>query len=296
MGVLKSVELTGFLAFAPAFAGTIWADVNRRIIQNCPHGRGRRLPSPPVWFRLCRLRDQRVAADMVEMKMRVDDEVDLVGITVDRFEPGAHLFAGPKADLEESGEPWTEPPGGVVLAIGVQPGVEQYPPLGMFDKKDRDRQGDVALATLHQTGELTGYRAAGECKELDRHRRLRSAVLADIPWIPLVCNARIAAPSALHNGESGHRDPLLNLRRGALKRLPALAVSEVASIRSLEWRQDYRAFGKEHLLHPRAERCRLWPLAQSPHRCASPYAPCSGARRAAPERRQPSHGGRFTVR
>ena len=56
MGVLKSVEPTGFLAFAPAFAGTIWADVNRRIIQNCPHGRGRRLPSPPVWFRLCRLR------------------------------------------------------------------------------------------------------------------------------------------------------------------------------------------------------------------------------------------------
>jgi len=38
MGVLKSVEPTGFLAFAPAFAGTNWADVNRRIIQNCPHG------------------------------------------------------------------------------------------------------------------------------------------------------------------------------------------------------------------------------------------------------------------
>src|SRR5258705_13924384 len=44
MGVLKSVEPTGFLAFAPAFAGTVWADVNRRIIQNCPHGRGRGLP------------------------------------------------------------------------------------------------------------------------------------------------------------------------------------------------------------------------------------------------------------
>jgi hypothetical protein len=40
MGVLKSVEPTGFLAFALAFAGTNWADVNRRIIQNCPHGRG----------------------------------------------------------------------------------------------------------------------------------------------------------------------------------------------------------------------------------------------------------------
>jgi hypothetical protein len=46
MGVLKSVEPTGFLAFAPAFAGTNWADVNRRIIQNCPHGRERVLSSP----------------------------------------------------------------------------------------------------------------------------------------------------------------------------------------------------------------------------------------------------------
>ena len=30
MGVLKSVEPTGFLAFAPAFAGTNWADVPNR--------------------------------------------------------------------------------------------------------------------------------------------------------------------------------------------------------------------------------------------------------------------------
>src|SRR3984893_13269519 len=59
MGVLKSVEPTGFLAFAPAFAGTNWADVNRRIIQNCPHGRGRVLSSAG-WFRLCRLRYGRL--------------------------------------------------------------------------------------------------------------------------------------------------------------------------------------------------------------------------------------------
>src|ERR1700730_14324008 len=44
--LLTSVGPTGFLAFAPAFAGTNWADVNRRIIQNCPHGRGRVLSSP----------------------------------------------------------------------------------------------------------------------------------------------------------------------------------------------------------------------------------------------------------
>ena len=41
MGVLKSVEPTGFLAFAPAFARTNWADVNWRIIQNCRYRRGR---------------------------------------------------------------------------------------------------------------------------------------------------------------------------------------------------------------------------------------------------------------
>jgi hypothetical protein len=51
MGVLKSVEPTGFLAFARAFAGTNWADVDRRIIQNCPHGRGRVLSSA-AWLRL----------------------------------------------------------------------------------------------------------------------------------------------------------------------------------------------------------------------------------------------------
>src|SRR6202011_1524524 len=137
------------------------------------------------------------------------------GISVDRLEASAHLLAGPKADSEQLGEPWAEPPDGVVLAIGVQPGVEQRPALGMLDQKDRDRHRDVALAALHQMSELTGYRAAGEGVELDRHRRLRSAVLADIPWIPLVCNARIAAPSALHNGESGHRDPLLPKGNGA---------------------------------------------------------------------------------
>jgi len=57
MGVLKSVELTGFLAFAPAFAGTIWADVNRRIHPKLPARPRKTLASTAVWFRLCRLRD-----------------------------------------------------------------------------------------------------------------------------------------------------------------------------------------------------------------------------------------------
>jgi hypothetical protein len=40
---------------------------------------------------------------MVEMKMRVDDEVNLAWIAVDRFEPSAHLLAGLKADPEQAG-------------------------------------------------------------------------------------------------------------------------------------------------------------------------------------------------
>ena len=33
-------EPTGFVWFAPAGGGNVWVDVNRRIIQNYPHGRG----------------------------------------------------------------------------------------------------------------------------------------------------------------------------------------------------------------------------------------------------------------
>src|SRR5712691_12640528 len=115
------------------------------------------------------------------------------------------LLAGPKTDAEQPGEPRAEPPGGVVLAIGVQPGVEQRPVLAVLDQEDRDRHGDVALAALHQMSELAGHRAAGESVELDRHRGLRSAALADIPRIPIVCGPRIAASSVWSNGESGPR-------------------------------------------------------------------------------------------
>jgi hypothetical protein len=46
------------------------------------------------------------------MKMRVDDEVYLAGIAVDRLWPRTDLLARLKADPEQSGEPWAESPGG----------------------------------------------------------------------------------------------------------------------------------------------------------------------------------------
>ncbi len=56
-----------------------------------------------------RVGDQHVAADVVEVKMRIDDEVDLAGIAVDRFKPRAHVLAKPKTDAEQPGEPRAEP-------------------------------------------------------------------------------------------------------------------------------------------------------------------------------------------
>jgi len=61
---------------------------------------------------------------VVEVRMGVDDEVDFVGISVDRFETRLHIFAGLKADAEMPGEPRAEPFNRVALAIGMQPGVE----------------------------------------------------------------------------------------------------------------------------------------------------------------------------
>ena len=87
-----------------------------------------------------RVRDQRVAADMVEMEMRIDDEVDLGRIAADRFQPGADFLAWPVVECEQTGDAGADPTGGVVLAIGMHPGIEQHRALGMFDQIGRDRQ------------------------------------------------------------------------------------------------------------------------------------------------------------
>jgi hypothetical protein len=60
-----------------------------------------------------------------------------------------------------------------MLPIGMEAGIEQRRALRMLDPVDRDRHGNVALAALHQTGELAGERAASEGVELDRHNSTR---------------------------------------------------------------------------------------------------------------------------
>ena len=72
---------------------------------------------------------------MIEMEMRVDDEINFAGISLNRFEPGADLLTGLKADTKQPGKPRAEPSGGVVPAIGMQAGVEQCPTFGCSIRK-----------------------------------------------------------------------------------------------------------------------------------------------------------------
>ena len=83
------------------------------------------------------------------MEMRIDDEVDLARIAIYPFEPCTDLLAGREADTEQPCHALAETTGGIVLAVGMQAGIEQRPSLGMLDQIDRDRHGDVAFAALH---------------------------------------------------------------------------------------------------------------------------------------------------
>jgi hypothetical protein len=61
------------------------------------------------------------AADMVEMEMRFDDEIDARRVAPDRFEPRADLFARIKADPEQRGDPGAEAPLRIMRQSGWRP-------------------------------------------------------------------------------------------------------------------------------------------------------------------------------
>src|ERR1700731_4156366 len=81
------------------------------------------IPLAPL-YQHRRVGKEGVATDMVEMEMRIDNEINLAGIAVDRFQPGADLLTGREADLEQPTHALAETAGGIMLAIGVQPGIE----------------------------------------------------------------------------------------------------------------------------------------------------------------------------
>ena len=122
-----------------------------------------------------RVRDQRVAADMIEMEMRVDDDFDLGRIAADRFQPGADFLPRPVIEREQTGDAGADPTGGVVLAIRMHPGIEQHRALGVFDQVGRDRQMRTALTALHQVAQLPLQPAASKGEEPQAHASLAFA-------------------------------------------------------------------------------------------------------------------------
>jgi len=103
---------------------------------------------------------------MIEMELRVDDEVDLRRVAAERFNTRADLLARVIIEIEEAREARAEPRRGIVLAVGMHAGIEQCRAFRVLDQIGRDRQADLALAALHQMGEFTGQMAAGEGVDL----------------------------------------------------------------------------------------------------------------------------------
>ena len=96
---------------------------------------------------------------MIEVKMRVDDDIDLGRIAVDRFEPGANFFARPEGERKEPGDARSNPRRGVGLAIGMQPSVKEDCPFGVLNQIGGDRQVRPTLSALHQAAEIPGQPA-----------------------------------------------------------------------------------------------------------------------------------------
>jgi hypothetical protein len=109
-----------------------------------------------------RIRNEGVAANMVEVEMRVDDEIDARGITTDSFQPSADFFAWAEPDVVKAGHSFTEPAGGIMLAVRMQTSIEQRPPFRMFDQEHGNRHDDLTRATLHDTAKITLQVTTGE--------------------------------------------------------------------------------------------------------------------------------------
>ena len=112
---------------------------------------------------------------MVEMEMRVDDDIDLCRIAADRLQPRADFLARPIVEREQTRCARTDPPSRVLLAVRMHAGIEQHGPLGVLDQISRDREIRPALPAFHQVTEIARQVAAGQGKELDAHVSLAFA-------------------------------------------------------------------------------------------------------------------------
>src|SRR5262249_27085868 len=73
----------------------------------------------PMLYQHCRVRDQCIAANVVEVKMRIDQQIDLAGVAAYRRKPRADLLTRRKGDAKQRCETVAKPSGWIVLAIGM---------------------------------------------------------------------------------------------------------------------------------------------------------------------------------
>jgi hypothetical protein len=99
---------------------------------------------------------------MVEMEMRIDDELNARRIAVDCFQPSADFLTGRKPNLINAGHPFAEPADRIVLAIRMEAAVEKHLSFRVLDQENRDRHGDPAFGAYHDPIELTFEFTASE--------------------------------------------------------------------------------------------------------------------------------------
>jgi hypothetical protein len=112
---------------------------------------------------------------MIEMEMRVDNQVDFRRVAAERGQPRGDVLSLMVVELEQPGDALADPRRRVALAIRVHAGVEQRGALRVLDQIGRDRQSDAAFAALHQTAEIAGQMAAGESIDSEAHPAFASA-------------------------------------------------------------------------------------------------------------------------
>jgi hypothetical protein len=113
---------------------------------------------------------QLVAAGVVEMQVRVDDEVDLAGVAVDRLQPGLHVVLGAVLlEAEDPRDPLAQPASGVRTALRMHAGVEHGPSLGVLDQVGRDRQAYLPVLALDHVLEPADQAAACHGVKLHGH-------------------------------------------------------------------------------------------------------------------------------
>ena len=140
-----------------------------------------------------RVRHARVAAGMVEVKVRGHEEAHGGDVDVDRAEARRDVVPGAELDGEEAARV-AEPGGGIDARVGVKATVEEDEAVRVIDQEDGHGHAEATALPGEKAARRAREPAAREREETDRHaRRERSiAGLAATAIAALV----VAAPAA----------------------------------------------------------------------------------------------------